>query len=300
LHGIHFPGLPKLLLSATHLVSLSLSNIPDSGYISPEAMAALLSMLSSLRSLILHFRPPQTLPGWENQSLPPPKRSILPALDLFYFEGVTAYLEGLVTFIDAPQLKTLNITFVNQIDFVCPQLAQFINCTPTLRERDEAHVQFDDSGAVVKLRYQTSKSNLHDLLIYIPCRVPDLQLSSIGQACNSSFHPISTVKDLYIEHQCRLQDWKNAIENGLWLELLLPFTAVKNLYLSNEFAPGIAAALQGLVESRITEVLPSLQNIFVEGPEPSGPFQESIGQFVAARQLSGHPIAISGTDTRPI
>ena len=300
LHGIHFPGLPKLLLSATHLVSLSLSNIPDSGYISPEAMAALLSMLSSLRSLILHFRPPQSLPGWESQSLPPPKRSILPALDLFYFEGVTAYLEGLVTFIDAPQLKTLNITFVNQIDFVCPQLAQFINCTPTLRERDEAHVQFDDSGAVVKLRYRTSKTNLHDLLIYIPCRVPDLQLSSIGQACNSSFHPISTVKDLYIEHQCRLQDWKNAIENGLWLELLLPFTAVKNLYLSNEFAPGIAAALQGLVEGRITEVLPSLQNIFVEGPEPSGPFQESIGQFVAARQLSCHPIAISGSDTRPM
>jgi hypothetical protein len=80
------------------------------------------------------------------------------------------------------------------------------------------------------------------------------------------------------------------------LDLLLPFTAVKNLYLSKEFAPGIAAALQELVGGRITEVLPSLQNIFVEGLEPSGPFQENIGQFVAARQLSGHPIAISVWD----
>jgi hypothetical protein len=47
---------------------------------------------------------------------------------------------------------------------------------------------------------------------------------------------------------------------------------VKNLYLSKEFAPGIAAALQELVGARITEVLPSLQNIFVEGLEPLGPF----------------------------
>jgi dual specificity tyrosine-phosphorylation-regulated kinase 2/3/4 len=31
----------------------------------------------------------------------------------------------------------------------------------------------------------------------------------------------------------------------------------------------------------------------VDGLEPSGPFQENIGQFVTARQLSGHPVTIS-------
>ena len=72
--------------------------------------------------------------------------------------------------------------------------------------------------------------------------------------------------------------WNNeAIENTLWLQLLLPFTAVKNLYLSMDFAPGIAAALQELVVARITEVLPSLQNIFVKGLEPSGAFQKTLG-----------------------
>ncbi len=60
----------------------------------------------------------------------------------------------------------------------------------------------------------------------------------------------------------------NAIENTLWFELLLPFTAVKNLLLSKEFAPGIADTLQ----ERITAVLPSLRNIFVEGVEPQEPF----------------------------
>jgi len=81
------------------------------------------------------------------------------------------------------------------------------------------------------------------------------------------------------------------------LELLLPFPAVKNLYLSKDFAPGIAAPLQEIVG---TEVLPSLQNIFVEGLEPSGPFQENIGQFVAARELSGHSITISVWNGREI
>ena len=37
LSGIPFPGLPKLLLSTTHLDHLSLSCIPNSGYFSPEA-----------------------------------------------------------------------------------------------------------------------------------------------------------------------------------------------------------------------------------------------------------------------
>jgi hypothetical protein len=83
------------------------------------------------------------------------------------------------------------------------------------------------------------------------------------------------------------------------LQLLLPFTAVKNLYLSKEFAPDIAAALHELVGGRITEVLPSLQHISVEELEPLGPFQENIGQFVAARQLSDHPVTISYWDYTP-
>jgi hypothetical protein len=60
--------------------------------------------------------------------------------------------------------------------------------------------------------------------------------------------------------------------------------AAKNFYLAKTFAP-IVPALQ--------DVLPTLQNIFLEGPQSLGPVQEGIGKFVAARQLSGHPIAIS-------
>jgi hypothetical protein len=189
-----------------------------------------------------------------------------PALNKFHFKRATEYLEELVTRIDAPQLNILYITFFNQIDFDCPRLTQFIKCTPTLRALDEARVQFNDSTPSVKSQYLTSQFGLDYLEIGISCREPDWQLSSVEQVCNSPLPPFSTVEDLYIERRYSELVWKN---------------------------DAIAAALQELVAGRITEVLPSLQSIFVQGIEPSGPFQEKIGQFVAARRLSGHPIAIS-------
>jgi hypothetical protein len=196
-----------------------------------------------------------------------------------------------VTRIDTPQLDQMDIHIFNQIDFDFPQLAQFINRSPTLRARDEAHVQFNDYIASVALLAQSSQRTLK---IGFPRREPDWQLSSVARVCNSPLHPFSTVEDLYIEHRDRLLVWKNdTTENTLWLQLLLPFTAVKNLYLSEEFAPSIAAALQELDGGRITEVLPSLQNIFVGGLGSLGTFRANIEQFVAARQLSDHPIAIS-------
>ena len=291
LSGISFLGLPKLLLSATQLTSLILTNIPHSGYISPEAIVAALSALSGLKKFYLEFRSPQSRPDRENQSLSPPNRSVLPSLYVFLFKGVTEYLEELTNCIDTPQLNHMDITFFNQIDFDCPRLAQFIDRTPKLRALNEAHVRFDYWTAVVRLR--TPNISFSNLQIHILCREPDWQLSSMEQVCNNSLPAVPTVEDLYIERGYTELLWAhNAIENNLWLQLLLPFTAVKNLYLSKGFAPGIVAALY---EARMTYVLPSLQNIFVERPETLGPFHEYIELLVAARQLrvSDHPINIS-------
>jgi hypothetical protein len=56
-------------------------------------------------------------------------------------------------------------------------------------------------------------------------------------------------------------------------------------------------ALQELSGGSVTEVLPTLNVIFLEGLEPSGPIQEGLGKFVATRQVTSHRIAISGWDT---
>jgi len=90
--------------------------------------------------------------------------------------------------------------------------------------------------------------------------------------------------------QLRLQD---DIENGQWLEFFCPFTAVKDLYPSRKFVPPITPALQELVGERTMEVPPVLQRLFLEELHPSAPVEEAIEQFVAVRQLSGHPIVVS-------
>jgi hypothetical protein len=102
------------------------------------------------------------------------------------------------------------------------------------------------------------------------------------------------LEDLYTyEDPYSPPDWKDDIENELWLQLLHSFAPVKNLYLSEQFAQRIGPALQELAEGRTTEVLPALQNIFLEGLESSGPVQEGIGKLVAARQVASRPIEVS-------
>ncbi len=98
-------------------------------------MAALLSVLSSLKELYLSFQYPQSRPDRVNRRPPPSTRSVIPALKYFAFKGVIEYLEDLVTDIDAPQLNRLSITFFWQINLDRPQLAQFISRSPSLGDR---------------------------------------------------------------------------------------------------------------------------------------------------------------------
>ena len=55
LKTVPFPGLPKLLSSATHLTEIYIEDITRSGYISPETMVTCLSALTSLKRLCLGF-----------------------------------------------------------------------------------------------------------------------------------------------------------------------------------------------------------------------------------------------------
>jgi hypothetical protein len=122
-----FPGLPKSLLSATHLVRLYLLGLTPSGYILPEAMVTCLSVLTSLEELYFQFHYGEYVTDQKSRRPPPPTRSVLPALTFFSFKGTGEYLEDLVFWIDAPQLYRLSITFWgDHIGFNNPELNQFI------------------------------------------------------------------------------------------------------------------------------------------------------------------------------
>src|SRR6266403_5855809 len=193
LRGIPFPGLPKLLSSATHLCTLRLRRIPHPGYISPEAMATCLSALTRLETISLEFQSPRSCPGRGRIHPPPPTRSVLPALTEFNFKGVSEYLDDLVAWIDAPLLERLQMWLSPQLIFRTPQLAQFIGRTPNFMARDEAHVTFYNFQAKLILP-QTNG----DLELRISCKQSDWQLSMLAQACSSSLHLISSLEHLYI------------------------------------------------------------------------------------------------------
>ena len=288
LYHIPFPGLPKLLLSTTHLVRLRLAGIRHSGYISPEAMVSCLSGLTRLEDLLIGFESPQSRP--DRQRPPPPTRTLLPVLTRLQFKGVDEYMEDLVARIDAPQLNYLEITFFNQLLFHTPQLTQFITRIPRFKT-DYRAIMFFSSADVSILLPQSPEEGLK---LGILSRQSDWQLSSLAQVCSSCFPQdfIPVVERLIIGGESPY--WQDDIENSQWLELFHIFNTVENLYVTRDFVPRIAPALQELVGERVTEVLPALKNLVLEDTLPSGPVPEAIGAFVAARQLADYPI-----DVRP-
>ena len=290
-----FPGLRRLFLSSTNLVYLSLLRIPHSGYISPEAMVTCLSALTRLEVLKFEFESPRSWPYRENRRSHPPTRTLLPSLRDLLFTGGSEYLDDLVARIDVPLLAFMHITFFHQLIFDTPQLAQFISRS-NRRQKDgppnEARVVFSDSRVIVLL----PEPFAYWLELEISCKQSDWQLSALAQVCSSSFPRdfIPTVEHLYIILELGFAQlrWQHDIENSQWLELLHPFTGVKKLFLSQNIAPRIAPALQEFVGGRANEVLPALQSIHLEVLHPLGVVPEVIGQFVTARHLSGHPIAV--------
>ena len=266
LENFAFPALPNLLLSASHLATLSLWDIPSSEYFSPKAMVTSLSALTNLKSLCLRFKSFKSHPDWEIRHLPPPTRLLLPALTFFEFQGIGEYLDDLVACIDAPRLDDLTISFF--FETATPQVIQFISRTPALGVLEKVCVTFEDSFASVGLSSRTRAYGHEELNVEIlRC---ERQVSDLEQACSSCLPPFFMLEDLYIFIYEPLYepDWQHYIEHEPWLELLRSFTTVKNFYLSEEAVPYIAPVLQELVLS-------------------------SIRQFVAARQVTSHPIAVA-------
>jgi hypothetical protein len=118
------------------------------------------------------------------------------------------------------------------------------------------------------------------------------------EVCSLLPAPLSTSKHLYIyERQPSLPDSQDDFENTQWLDILRPFIAVKNLYVSGQFAPRITLVLHKLVGRNDGSVAQITEYFLGGGPaiRPSEPVHEGIEQSIDARRLSGHCL-LRGTD----
>lgn len=114
------------------------------------------------------------------------------------------------------------------------------------------------------------------------------------QTLTSFFSSICIVEHLYIYGpEDSLPIWKDNIEGVQWPEIFLPLVTVKNRYLFKVMAQFISPTLQELVGESVTNVLPALERNFLEELKPSRPVQDAIQQFIAARQLLDHTVAVS-------
>jgi len=293
LNRISFPALPKLFSSTSDLVELYLLDIPPSGYISPEALATSLSVLARLKSVSLSHKSP---PSWADRANPHPPlftRVVLPSLTDFTFNGHSEYLERIVSQIECPLLDYTCITFSDQLAFDTPQLRHFISRTKTFKAPHRADIEFSKARVRVGLFRRKGIVDHKTLELEIPCTRPSWQISAITHVCSSPLPPLPTLERLGIyEAKFVEPEWQDNIVNTQWLQLLHPFSSVKNLFLSEKLVQLVAPALQELTGERVTEVLPALQNLFLQDPEPSESVQEAIGRFISERQLSDCPVAV--------
>ena len=118
------PTQSPLLTTAVSLVELSLRGIHPSTNLYPIHLFQALSHLPQLQNLTITFSSPAPNREIQRHALRMPNIShtTLPNLRSFFFGGVSAYLEALLSHMNAPLLETLSISFFNQLSFSVPHL----------------------------------------------------------------------------------------------------------------------------------------------------------------------------------
>ena len=284
LYAIPFPALLTLLSSTKNLVDLQLSGISRSGYISPEAMVTFFSAMPKLGSLRFQFESPQSFPDHEGRRHPPLARSTLPALGELVFEGVNEYFEDFVAWIDTPMIRILEITFFRRHFYNFSQLSQLMGRVEVFKSPARADIRF--FGGFARISFSSRTDEPAPLSLGISCNELHLQLRYLVQVFNFLL-PFSNTESLTISggDQLRQSQWGPTAENLLLLDLLRPFSAVRDLHLDNNNLTPVAYALNEVVEERITEMFPAIRGLFIGKHLPSRPVLRAIEKFATAREL---------------
>ena len=300
LNRVSYSALPKLLSSARDLVDLHVSDLPDSGYISSEDMAACLSSMTRLTRLALVFkseREPRSVARRSSKQ----ERTVLHSLTHFYFRGATKYLEDFVARVDAPRLSNVVVTFIKPIVSAdISQFSQFISQADNFKLFNEAEIFISDTtGSEVKLRLNVGGADETWCYLIIPCvsgwdgtpsTLAQVCVNSIGSSLSSSL-PLCTLEHLIIRgYRDYWPTWGNR-----WLEFLHAFTAVKDLRLCDDVAPRLLPVLKDATREGTIKVLPALQNLFLEeyfSTRPRPTQEPMIKEFVTARRLAGSPVTV--------
>ncbi|KAH9959382.1 hypothetical protein BGW80DRAFT_1486852 [Lactifluus volemus] len=302
LESIPFPALPKFLPSCHDLVEVVFTKIPNTGYISPEAVAIALSALTKLKDVYIGFESPASRPDPTNGPPTSLTRVVLPALTRLYFHGASEYSEDLVARIDTPAIISVHTRFFNQLDFDIPHFLQFIGRT-WIPGFEEANLSFYDKTVFINFRHrdpQGGKEFGSALSITISCHALDWQVACVAQICGKISPLLSNVERLHIDtsHPDRevFSDWKDYVDNPQWLEIFHAFSALQHMDIPPILGQIIGSALQELTGESVMDALPMLRHLYL--PFLSESTQQAIQPFISSRQRSNRPVTVHPLATR--
>jgi hypothetical protein len=293
LSNISYPALPTLLLSTSDLVKLDLKNIPLTGYISPEAMVASLAALPKLEIFVMEFE-------WrafhDHRTGPPPvTRTILPALSFFVFRGVRGYLENLVGRIDGPRLKHISIATYRLVGFQFVQLSRFIDHSvgPKLAQCRHAEVSFLNRRVTFNFFHHPDDSGQDrtTVISYLGIDWEDTQV--LRQL------PVTLSNVVHLQITFSPEDSLPTgitVPTGLSIQLfqlIRQFSAMQTLLIDSQLSGFVASILGHIPEVMMTEALPSLELLCLEGYRWRHTVQ--VDKFGTARRHSDHPVTIVNT-----
>jgi len=250
-----------------------------------------LTSLIKLETLEIEFRPDWPYGNRRRPSRhpPPPTRRTdlqpLPVLATLAFRGEIECFDHLFTHIDAPRLEDIDMQFNNPPFFDFSRIFLFTGLKETFEALDQAHMVVT-KDRFVSVTLSSRRGTIGGKVLRLLFKGWAVWGRIQDRGCRLS--PANSERMDIREAERAMHH----MENDEWLELFSFFAPVGTLYLSETLAMCVAPALQELVGEGVTEVLPALQNLFIENLQPSGPIKEAIGEFVAVRELSGHPVTV--------
>jgi len=295
LRNFAFPIGSPLHTPVAGLVTLSIMQIPPFVYFHPNILLQKLSLMPQLEKLQVGFHSPVPNHDVEIQLSDTPMRThvTFPNLHWFGFQGVSAYLDALLSHMATPSLERFYVWFLNQLTYTMPNLLQLSSTKENLRFT-MAYVAFSRDLALVKMHsYQGDV--IRQVNVHVKCGRSDRQVSSMVQILNALSPMFSAVEDVRVALRHPL--WSEELDDIVvdrtqWRELLRPFGPVNTLQLEgdevNQLVAELSRSLRVNDGESPMELLPDLKNLIYSGRVSGDPFKA----FIEARKKAGHPVTL--------
>jgi hypothetical protein len=254
-----------ILAPITGLTCLWLWGIPRTTYLPPNHILTILPLMPQLNKMAIGFDSP--LPNGDvirqlSLRVAPNMTHVnLPNLRVFAFQGVSAYLEGLLSRINAPVLNIFHVHLFNQLTFTVPHLLQF---TQTSENLSFSAVELAFYGNFVDLMADPHRiEGEPHVRIRLMCTHLDWQVAFALQILDTLSPLLPLVEELtlsYMEHDLS-SEWHNEVDPTQWSNLLRSFSNVNALHVANNPPEGLSRALHLEDGELPLELLPNLLNL---------------------------------------